>query len=427
LLLLGFEKGHHTAKFSIESVPLKDQRAGMLHNICLRQGNTIFLLITLGLICLIFSCAPAPSIRTAPTPVEEAPAQIESINVISGPNDRETTIEIASSRAVPYAAFKLAQPLRLIVDIDAPRATGLTEVSINGKIVEDIHLESIEDRPTATRVIATLSQDVEYNVREKAGTITVLLSAKEPIEKAEAPVLAAKEEDVGPTEPRLFFSPGKIKLNQILGIDFFMLPEGRSRVIVTTSKRAEYELSQKNSLTLLLHIKGAIVPRELTRYIDSSYFKGAVNQITPIVKVAQREVDLEIRLKEMVPYQLMQTDTEIRLDFDKTSVKPPARKITPTRLREAGVMPPISAPRPPRYKRYKGGRITLDLVNADIRNILKLMGEVGKRNIVWGPEVKGTVSMRLKDVPWDQALDMVLEANDLGILMKQEDIRVNRW
>jgi type IV pilus assembly protein PilQ len=44
-----------------------------------------------------------------------------------------------------------------------------------------------------------------------------------------------------------------------------------------------------------------------------------------------------------------------------------------------------------------------------------LIGEVSKLNIVWGPDVKGTVSMRLKNVPWDQALDVVLETNDLGM------------
>jgi len=132
-----------------------------------------------------------------------------------------------------------------------------------------------------------------------------------------------------PTEPRLFFSLGKTKLNQIRGIDFFMLPKGKSRIIVTTSKKAEYELSRRNSLTLLLHLKEATIPRELTRYIDSSYFKAAVDGITPIAKVAEKRVDLEIELKEMIPYHLIQTDKQIQADFNKTSVKPPAKRITP--------------------------------------------------------------------------------------------------
>jgi DNA-binding MarR family transcriptional regulator len=205
----------------------------------MRKENIVFPLILFGLIYLVFSCAPA-STKKAADIIEEVPAQIESINVISGPTDKETTIEITSSRHVPYTAFKLAQPLRLIIDINAPQAEGLTEMSIDDKIVKDIHFESMKDKPTATRLIATLSQDVEYNVQEKDRKIRVLLSTKKGEEEREQ-VLATKEVEIAPKEPRLFFSPGKTKLNRILGIDFFMLPKDKSRITVTTSKKAEYE------------------------------------------------------------------------------------------------------------------------------------------------------------------------------------------
>ena len=58
--------------------------------------------------------------------------------------------------------------------------------------------------------------------------------------------------------------------------------------------------------------------------------------------------------------------------------------------------------------------MTMDFVNADVTNILRLIGEVSNLNIVWGPDVKGLVSMRLKDVPWDQALDLILDNNNLA-------------
>jgi len=58
--------------------------------------------------------------------------------------------------------------------------------------------------------------------------------------------------------------------------------------------------------------------------------------------------------------------------------------------------------------------MTMDFVNADVTNILRLIGEISSLNIVWGPEVKGTVSMRLRNVPWDQALDVVLANNNLA-------------
>ena len=428
----------------------------MLNKIGTRKGAIISLLITFSLIYLMFGCAPAPIKKPVPPVVEERPAEIESVNLIFGPQGKEATIEITSSKVVPYAAFKLVEPLRLVVGINALPVQGLTGPAvINGRIVKDIHFEIIEDKPVSTRIIVTLSQDVEYNVLEEDRTIKLVLSPK--MQVAAKPV---EEEEIGPKEPRPFFSPGKAKLNEILGIDFFMLPKGRSRVTVTTSKKPKYELSRKNTLTLLLNIEEATIIPELTRYIDSSQFEGAVSRITPIVKVAERRVDLEIGLKEMVPYHLMQTDTEIRLDFNGTSIKPPAKKITPAILVKAPVKPeevppevepvvappspeakpavsppppgvipvkreevppevepgvsPVSLPKP-LVKQYTGARITLDFSNADIRNILKLIGEVSKLNIVWGPEVKGTVSMRLKNVPWDQALDVVLEANNLGM------------
>ncbi len=406
----------------------------MLDKISLRKVNIIFLLITFGLIYLIFSCAPAPTKSTKgkiTDIVEERLAKIELINVIPGPSDKEATIEITSSKPVSYAAFLVDQPLRLIVDIGALPAKGLPGPAVfNGKIIKAIHLEEIKDRPKSTRLIVTLSRDVEYKVREKDRIIKLLLLSKKPAEKLEKqPLLIAakKEEEIGPKEPRLFFSPGKTKLNQILGIDFFTLPRGKSRVTVTTSKKAEYELSRKDSLSLILKIKEATIHPTLTRYIDSSQFKGVVNRITPIVKVAERQVNLEIELKEMVPYHLTQADKEIRLDFNKTSVKPPAKKITPARLTKALVNTEeipneaITAISPGLPFRYKGARMTLDFANADIRNILKLIGEVSKLNIVWGPEVKGTVSMRLKNVPWDQALSILLETNNLG-MRREENI-----
>jgi len=417
----------------------------MFYKKSLRRENIISLLIIFFLIFLFFSCAQAPVKKEVTGIIEEKPTQIESIKVISDPSDEKTMIEITSSKLVSYAAFKLVQPLRLIVDLNALPAQGLTGPDvINDRLIKGIHFEKVKDRPVSTRLIATLIKDVEYNVREEDKTVKFLLSAKKTseIEKKQLPSTPSEEDEMVAKEPRLYFSPSKTQLNQILGVDFYMLPKGKSRITVTTTKKAEYDLSRKNSLTLLLEIMGASIPSELTRYLNSSLFKGAVNRITPIIKVAEKQVDLEIELKEMVPYHMMQTDTEIRLDFSKTSVKPPVKQIIQTRLGKIFVKPTevsskalvkpaemlphaVKAAVRPAHKttKYTGAKMTLEFAEADIRNILKLIGEVSKRNIVWGPEVKGTVSMRLKNVPWDQALDVVLDINNLG---KREDGNIIR-
>ena len=81
---------------------------------------------------------------------------------------------------------------------------------------------------------------------------------------------------------------------------------------------------------------------------------------------------------------------------------------------QPGLPPAQAAGIPGMKKDYKGAPMTMDFVNAEVTNILRLIGEVSNLNIVWGPEVKGSFSMRLKDVPWDQALDLILDNNNLA-------------
>ena len=73
---------------------------------------------------------------------------------------------------------------------------------------------------------------------------------------------------------------------------------------------------------------------------------------------------------------------------------------------------------------YTGTRISLDFKDADINNILRLIAEVSNLNIVAGDDVKGTVTIKLNDVPWDQALDTILLSNNLGKTLDGNILRV---
>ena len=395
----------------------------MFYTVRLKNNKSVSLSILLSLILIVCSCAQMPVTKEVTERIEEKPAQIESINVAPDPSHEGTMIEVTSSKNVSYAAFKLIQPLRLVVDFNAIPAQGLTAPGvINDRLVKDIHFEKVQERPSSTRLIAMLVQDVDINASEKGKAVTFLLSPKKGVEIVETPPppLPEVEEEKQTKKPRLFFAPSKTKLNQILGIDFFMLSQGKSRVAVTTAKKAEYEVARKDSSTLLLEIMNTSIPSELTRYINTSPFEGAVNRITPIEKVAEKKVDLEIELKEIVPYHVVQLDKEIRMDFSKTSVKPPPKKLARTIMSKDVVKPakeipsdalkPAAPLSPPKHKQE---RISLQFSNTDIRNILKLIAEGSDRNIVWGEDVKGSVSMILKNVTWDQALNILLDMNDL--------------
>jgi type IV pilus assembly protein PilQ len=75
-------------------------------------------------------------------------------------------------------------------------------------------------------------------------------------------------------------------------------------------------------------------------------------------------------------------------------------------------------------KRYTGRRIDLDFKGADIHNILRLLADVGQVNIVVADDVKGDVTIKMRDVPWDQALDVVLRSKGLGSVREGNLLRV---
>lgn len=99
-------------------------------------------------------------------------------------------------------------------------------------------------------------------------------------------------------------------------------------------------------------------------------------------------------------------------------------KVETTGGGEAGFASNISAQAAGGNGRFNGRRIDLDLKDADIHNILRLLADVGRVNIVTADDVTGNVTIRMRNVPWDQALDVVLQAKGLGMVQTGNLIRV---
>jgi type IV pilus assembly protein PilQ len=388
-------------------------------------------------IWVLIGCATNSTIQQSTE--EVAPPSIEAIT-ISSSGDEMTVVEITNTRTVPYTAFKLIDPLRIVLDINGvpggelPRLTPVNDGNVVGIQLE----EGMADEKT-TRVVVSLARDLDYEVAERNNSIRLMLSPKSAIietsepsgaDRATGAKEAEKSEQVA-TEPRIFFEPDATDLNQILGIDFTMLQQGKSRLTVTTENKADYNLERKTPKTLLLTVEETIIPPLLLRRLDSTHFEGAVDRVTSGYSSTDKRLSLAISLRDIVPFHVDQSDSGIRIDFGPTPVKPPEKKIVPVKLVELGNVssadtgveretPSLSKKERPRIpglgsRKYNGAPMTMDFVNADVTNILRLIGEVSSLNIIWGPEVKGMVSMRLKNVPWDQALDLLLANNDLGM------------
>ncbi len=101
-------------------------------------------------------------------------------------------------------------------------------------------------------------------------------------------------------------------------------------------------------------------------------------------------------------------------------VAPPPPKVEEEVPPEVGVAPEMIA-----KKRYTGMRISLEFKEADIRDVFRLIAEVSKLNIIVTDDVKGNVTVRMKNIPWDQALDVILQTNNLGMVRVGNVVRIS--
>jgi type IV pilus assembly protein PilQ len=242
----------------------------------------------------------------------------------------------------------------------------------------------------------------------------------------------AKEKDYTESEPRIFIQPSDSKHNLILGIDFSMLPQGKSRLTVTTSKEVKYDLDRIDDNRLSLVIHDSKIGELLLKDIDTTEFQTAIEKIKPVYDKENRKVSLGIVMREVVPFHINQTDKNITVDFGTIKTKISERKIVPLNMAgaETKTLAAVSEPQsqsqgksqaeiqafsPSVNKKYKGKPLYLDFVNADVTHILRLINEVSEENIIWDPAIKGKkVSMILNNVPWDEALELILKNNELA-------------
>lgn len=210
--------------------------------------------------------------------------------------------------------------------------------------------------------------------------------------------------------------------------------DGRSYVIAKLSAPAQISKPVQDGKQIRFEIRNATLSRALRRTIDASAFPSAVKSVTPyIVKVAGKPaVRIAIELKGSVPFALEEGGETVKLVIDdgayaeatppevstKEIVADPASSKASDADAEAVKAGESEGPK------YTGQKITLVFDNADIRSILQLIGDVSGLNIVASDDVKGEITLRLIDVPWDQALDLVLDTSGLRKDLEGNVLRV---
>ena len=380
---------------------------------------------------------------------ELAPAKsLVDVFVDTSQKDRVTLTLKADGKLGDYNSFDLQKPTRLVIDLwKVTRKFPEKAVSVNSPYLKTVRLG---DHPKKVRVVLDVPTTVIPSHRiDRIGDELMIVLGKEV--KEEDLSIAPQEEIVQEPAKEVAKEEEKITpptiTGEITGIDFKQLGD-KSRLIISTSVKAPYEVVETGlEHTVLIEIQGMTVPPRLSRPLDTHEFASPVFMITPINVVVgtQKNTQIFVKLRKMVAFDTQQEDSRIYLDFERPAefavAKPKSEEVitvkeTPTEekmeepvvaikeevpSREEEVPPPapqavaVLPPEEEVKKVYTGKMITLDFKEADIHNILRLFAEVSDLNIITTDDVKGKVTVRLVDVPWDQALDILLQANNLGV------------
>lgn len=411
--------------------------------------KALFLLSSLAFLAFSLIACGASDTATRPTSGDSSGAA-ESTDSTSGrpmvagikveEAGRQTRVVLQGNVPLTYTAILDKQKPSIIVDVGAEPASnvvGLT--SIKNGLVENIEVNPISGMTNVIRVDIGLSKLTSYQVLREGANLVVLVENAPGYDSGSA----SEFQDVPLTSAQMSGGTAIVQ-----SVDFKPVGNtGRTRLIIRTNKLVTPQvLSRDQGRTVVLALAPAGISRHLIRPLDTTYFRSSVNYIKPH-QASGKAVEFMIRLREVVPYHLGQKGLVTFMDFDPSGVAPRQAKIrpvsaaaataaaaTPQAGKKAAATAPQAAPTsadkkintsPGKPRKYTGDKITLDFQNADIHNILRLIGEVSGKNVVVSDKVTGKVTLKLQEVPWDQALDIVLASHKLGVVESGNVLRID--
>ncbi len=388
--------------------------------------------------------AKTPTVAQMPAPAAvakvEAPAEKTSPVAAAAPQDALVlrNVNLSAGRAVlensgkidKLQYFSMGNPPRLIVDLYGVKPQFKERSFAAEAGFKTVRVGTHENK---TRLVFDASDQglPNYQVEELNADVLVTWEAAAA---APAPVAAAKP----------VVAPAKARPSAKIEAIDFTNEEGRSVVAVSLAQQAEVTGPVAEGNLVRFEIVDANISRALRRTIDASAFPSAVTKVTPytVTDGDHQNVRIAVDLKGPVAYALEQDGTSVRLVVDdgayaepappavsKVEVvvpEAPAGKSTGSPAKTAMPMkaPVTAAEMTAEAQRYTGEKITLVFDSANVRSILQLIGDVSGLNILASSDVQGTVTLRLIDVPWDQALDLVLETASLGKVQQGNVLRI---
>ena len=333
--------------------------------------NRLLSLVTL-LLCMGSSIASAQNM-------------IESIQYSTLPGNRLQITLGMSQEAVKPLSFTIDNPARIAFDFAGTGSTlSKKQQPIGIGIAQSVTAISAKDR---TRVILNLTEVVPYQVTTEGKNVLITLDS-ESTGTAFANAGDTTSIDAGGAQR---YSD---QVRGISNIDFRRGEQGEGRIIITlTETNIPMDISEEFGRVIVKFL-GAKLPDELRQSLDVLDFATPVKMISSFEKDGNVRIEIEPATKdfEHVAYQANNIFT--------LELKPISKEELEDQKKEKFG--------------YTGERLSLNFQDIPVRAVLQLIADFTDLNVVVSDSVDGNVTLRLKNVPWDQALDIILKAKGLS-------------
>jgi type IV pilus assembly protein PilQ len=370
--------------------------------------------------------APVPAAPTpAPpaAPVTPVPIEVTGIEVQEAGPGGLIVVVAADGPIATYESFTLPDPPRLVLDI--PNATHAVPqpISTRPPLVTTIRSSQYRERPVkVVRVVLDLRSVLPYRV----GTADSQLRVQLGTAVGATPPSPAT---AGPTPVSGAF--GKVTRVDVQSV------RGRQRIVIGTTGRVTYKVTEvSDPPSLLVDISGARIDPANARTLDLRQVRSPLNRLQASQQTTDPEsvVRVVAELRSPARYEVRQTASAILVELLGSA----PRLADPVALAASPSSPPLPAPMlasatftssaaapvPLTAAPPAAGRLSMDFRDADINNLLRIIAEVSGRNVVAGSDVTGKVTVRLVNVEWEQALDVILKINNMDYEMDGNIIRV---
>jgi type IV pilus assembly protein PilQ len=289
-------------------------------------------------------------------------------------------VDLSQPLTVPPAGFTIQSPARIALDFPGVGSSlGRSQVEINQGNLKSANVVQAGDR---TRLVLNLKQATSYRTEIQGKSLLIWM---DPLASASTATPAV--------QPQTTFAENRNRESVPLkDIDFRRAPDGAGRLIVDlANNQVGVDIKQQGQNLVVEFLKSSL-PEGLRRRLDVGDF-GTPIQMVSTFQAGDR-VRMVVEPKGQWVHSAYQSDNQFVLEVRE-------QKVDPSKLTKG--------------PGYSGEKLSLNFQNIEVRSLLQVIADFTNFNVITSDSVTGGVTLRLKDVPWDQALDIILQAKGLGM------------